>query len=275
LDYSVEDGQPADPVRVLDEAFIADGLALEAGPFGEKREVIRFSSCSYQELPLFRTEVELEGGGWIELRERMLPSLAITGPAALIRADLELGGGRRSVTDYFDLVYTAFRHNRSPSYLAALDPPLALSGLARPVGAVEVAVRESPGAPPAVEARLLDADLQPLAAPRVRSFRFRLPGEKRAGFRRGDADSSGAVEPADALFVIGYLFLGGESPSCLDAADANDDGRVDVSDCVSVLRSLFSGAGPLPAPREGCGEDPAADGLSCESYPPCDGWMGR
>jgi hypothetical protein len=105
----------------------------------------------------------------------------------------------------------------------------------------------------------------------VQSFRFRLSDAERIDFRRGDSDSSGDIEAADAIFLLSFLFSGGEAPHCLDAADSNDDGRISIADAAALLRSLFAGAGPLPAPGATCGEDGTADGLLCEQHIPCSG----
>jgi hypothetical protein len=88
-------------------------------------------------------------------------------------------------------------------------------------------------------------------------------------FQRGDTNGDGAVDIADAIFTLGYLFAQGPEPTCLDAADANDDGAVDIADAIAVLSHLFAGAGPLPEPFGGCGPDPTADGVGCRSFPPC------
>ncbi|HOX00201.1 MAG TPA: hypothetical protein PK545_06215, partial [Deltaproteobacteria bacterium] len=89
-------------------------------------------------------------------------------------------------------------------------------------------------------------------------------------FLRGDADASGKIEVTDAIFVLGYLFLGDRAPTCLDAADANDTGDLDISDPIFVLSWLFLGGRSPPAPGlNECGSDPTADGLSCIYFEPC------
>jgi len=90
-----------------------------------------------------------------------------------------------------------------------------------------------------------------------------------AEFRRGDGNSDGTLNIADAIATLGYLFAGGSEPSCLDAADANDDGAVNIADAINTLGHLFAGAGPLPEPFGSCGGDPTEDDLDCKSYPPC------
>lgn len=81
-------------------------------------------------------------------------------------------------------------------------------------------------------------------------------------FRRGDATDDGAVNITDAIFVLNFLFLGGDTPACLDAADANDDGGVNITDGITILNFLFLGgdAPPRPGPTN-CGPDPVADSL--------------
>ena len=43
-------------------------------------------------------------------------------------------------------------------------------------------------------------------------------------FLRGDVDMSGSDEITDAINLLDFLFSGGPTPACMDAADANDTG---------------------------------------------------
>jgi hypothetical protein len=90
------------------------------------------------------------------------------------------------------------------------------------------------------------------------------------GFRRGDADGSGIVDITDAIFVLSFLFLGGPTPDCLDAADADDSGTVDITAAIYSLTFLFLGgpAPPEPGPFD-CGSDPTPDDLPECVYPGC------
>jgi hypothetical protein len=83
-------------------------------------------------------------------------------------------------------------------------------------------------------------------------------------FVRGDSNRDGAVNITDPVATLNYLFLGNESPRCMDAADANDDGSVEVSDPIATLQFLFGGAQMLPPPRT-AGPDPTPDLLGCLS----------
>ncbi len=88
-------------------------------------------------------------------------------------------------------------------------------------------------------------------------------------FRRGDANTDGVVNIADAVFVLAHLFAHGAVPPCRDAADANDDGTVNIADAIRVLGHLFGGTGPLPEPFAACGADTTQDGLECAAFRPC------
>ena len=88
-------------------------------------------------------------------------------------------------------------------------------------------------------------------------------------FVRGDSSVDGRVDIADPIAILRHLFLGGAPPACLDAADANDDGAINLTDAVRILGRLFLGDGPLPEPRERCGNDPTQDALGCQSPGAC------
>ncbi len=85
-------------------------------------------------------------------------------------------------------------------------------------------------------------------------------------FRRGDADGDGGFSALlDALFLLGYGFLDGPAPPCLDAADGDDDGVVNgLLDAIRVLNYGFldGPAPPDPGP-DACGGDPSDDDLDC------------
>ncbi|MGQ9591554.1 MAG: lamin tail domain-containing protein [Planctomycetota bacterium] len=85
-------------------------------------------------------------------------------------------------------------------------------------------------------------------------------------FIRGDATSDCGVDITDAIFILNYLFTGGQPPRCEDAADVNDTGALDISDGIYLLGYLFLGSDPPPYPGPTLpGPDPTADALA-----PCD-----
>jgi hypothetical protein len=65
------------------------------------------------------------------------------------------------------------------------------------------------------------------------------------GHRSGDANGDGQVDLADAIFLIGYIFRGGDAPRPLEVGDANGDGRINLGDAVYLVRYIF-GFGPPP-----------------------------
>lgn len=89
-------------------------------------------------------------------------------------------------------------------------------------------------------------------------------------FVRGDCNGDQVVEISDAVYQLASLFIPGSPPvPCEDACDGNDDGGLDISDVVFGLAYLLIPGSPVPPPPSpGCGEDPTADPLACNS-PPC------
>jgi len=94
---------------------------------------------------------------------------------------------------------------------------------------------------------------------------FRPSGRLRAAeLARGDANKSGVIDLSDAIFVLGFLFLGTAAPACDPIADGNADGSVDIGDPIFILGFLFSGTkAPDPLSEAdltacGAGLDPAA-----------------
>jgi hypothetical protein len=57
----------------------------------------------------------------------------------------------------------------------------------------------------------------------------------------GDADGSGTVDIADAVFLISYIFRGGMYPVPLTRGDADCSKDVDISDAVFLIRYIFRG----------------------------------
>lgn len=85
-------------------------------------------------------------------------------------------------------------------------------------------------------------------------------------FIRGDINFTGNVDITDAIYLLGFLFLGYDDPQCLDPGDLLDDGRVNISSSIYLLNFLFIG-GPAPrVPYPSPGLDPTLDDeFSCEN----------
>ena len=88
-------------------------------------------------------------------------------------------------------------------------------------------------------------------------------------FLRGDPDLSTAIDVDDALQIIRASFYDGlDSLPCLAAADLNADAHVELTDAIYLLGYLFLGAdAPLP-PFPYAAPDPTLGGLGCEHYGP-------
>ena len=65
------------------------------------------------------------------------------------------------------------------------------------------------------------------------------------GYICGDAASDGAINVADAVYLINYIFKGGPPPAIPDAGDANCDGSTNIADAVYLIDHVFQG-GPAP-----------------------------
>lgn len=84
-------------------------------------------------------------------------------------------------------------------------------------------------------------------------------------FLRGDFTGDTVVDLTDAIRTLTVMFLGGEPPSCGDAADSDDDGQVGISDPLYTLYFLFLNGPPPPRPFPSRGKDPTRDELPCAS----------
>jgi hypothetical protein len=76
----------------------------------------------------------------------------------------------------------------------------------------------------------------------------------------GDANNDGTFNISDAVWIIGYIFVGGPQPIPVKACgDANGDGFVNVSDVVWIIIYVFLGGPPAddcsPGSWEGQGGD--------------------
>jgi len=67
---------------------------------------------------------------------------------------------------------------------------------------------------------------------------------------RGDANHSGNTNPdvEDAIFLVNYLFKGGQNPPCWLEADIDNSGssEINVADIVRLVDYLFRGFAPPP-----------------------------
>src|SRR5688572_13608786 len=75
-------------------------------------------------------------------------------------------------------------------------------------------------------------------------------------FIRGDSNSDGKVTISDVTRTLGWLFLGGAEPECVNSADSDDDGHTNLTDGVRTLANLFYEEQVHFSPFPGPGPDP-------------------
>jgi hypothetical protein len=63
----------------------------------------------------------------------------------------------------------------------------------------------------------------------------------------GDANHDGTLSISDPVYIINYVFAGGNPPICPNEGDANGDGQINISDVVFIINFIFAG-GPAPVP---------------------------
>lgn len=84
-------------------------------------------------------------------------------------------------------------------------------------------------------------------------------------FVRGDANGDAEINISDPVFILSYLFRGGDEPRCQDAADADDDGAILITDATTILSQIFLGQDTISPPYPNEGPDSRWDFLErCE-----------
>ena len=211
-------------------------------------------------------------GTTVHLQERWTEeeSESETAPAALTSADIQFSNHRRMVTEYWDLAYSARRHNRGAEYWVVLDPPATVAGVDGDIHVIELV---APDTDLNIEMGMtyLDANYEALASPAVSAF---TKEQVRAAvpFRRGDNNADDEVNITDGIVILNYLFQFRTTAelNCLKTTDWDDSGTIEITDAVTLLSFLFRDRVPAPEPFRECGPDETADDLNCESYPPCE-----
>ncbi len=64
---------------------------------------------------------------------------------------------------------------------------------------------------------------------------------------RGDANSDGSINIADAVYLINYIFKAGPAPESIYQGDADGSGSINISDAVYLVNYIFK-SGPPPPP---------------------------
>jgi hypothetical protein len=112
---------------------------------------------------------------------------------------------------------------------------------------------EDRGVPPGLHVYTLVIDLEALEGVEWRCEAIVEGPPPLPSFRRGDANDDGEVNMSDGIFILDFLFRGGEDPICHDAADVDRSVGIDITDAVRVFQVLFLGEGEIPPPFPDCG----------------------
>ena len=89
-------------------------------------------------------------------------------------------------------------------------------------------------------------------------------------FLRADANQDGQADLSDAVAILGDLFLGDvQVGNCRDSMDVDGNGFVEITDGIYLLSFLFSGGNAPASPFAACGVDRGGASIGCESYAPC------
>ena len=81
---------------------------------------------------------------------------------------------------------------------------------------------------------------------------------------RGDANGDLTHDTADALFILGFLLLGGDEPECASAGDVDGNEVVEITDAVALLSHLFLGEALPRAPYPDLGDAEGPLALGCD-----------
>ncbi len=89
-------------------------------------------------------------------------------------------------------------------------------------------------------------------------------------FIRGEIDQNSGREITDAINLFLFLFVGGVSLQCEEAADVDNDEQLTITDGILLLKWLFLGETPPadPGPNK-CGPDPDDNHLGCDRFEGC------
>jgi hypothetical protein len=83
--------------------------------------------------------------------------------------------------------------------------------------------------------------LEEYGTPHTTNITITKPGPQ---YICGDASGDGTVNISDAVYLIAYIFSGGNPPDPLLSGDANGNGTVNISDAVYLIAYIFSGGTP-------------------------------
>jgi len=82
-------------------------------------------------------------------------------------------------------------------------------------------------------------------------------------------ENDGGALGSECVAIFMFLFAGGPSLDCVEAADVDDNGALELTDAIALIGYLFLGDPAPGLPFPGCGADPTPDDLGCSTYGAC------
>lgn len=121
----VQEDVPSPAVVLLEEPYLSREFFMQGRmQVGVRFDTIQFASETYEGLPLYILDLQLEDGQTIRLHQRWQMELAGTGPSNLVYAEVDILEGTVQQSDYWKLVYAAEHHNQGEVYWVLFEPPL-------------------------------------------------------------------------------------------------------------------------------------------------------
>lgn len=108
---------------------------------------------------------------------------------------------------------------------------------------VQLVLRSAGLAPGSYSGHISLHDSDPDAADSLKQYTATLTVQ--SAFTFGDANADENINISDAVYLIAYIFTGGQPPDPLGRGELNCDGSVNISDVVYLIAYIFAG-GPPP-----------------------------
>jgi hypothetical protein len=226
-----------DILYLLESQYIGPGL-----DFPHYLRIVDISDI-YQPLELSLLEIDSFLPITYEIQKHNDYIYWAAGDSGLVVIDVQDPANPEHVASYVPLNYTNHSYNPICCYLAIKNPYLFLSVTSAYY--LEVLDISNPANPELVQSIpfphfVNDVEIQDdylYAACAVGMYIYEGDFSRECG----DANADYSVNISDAVSIVNYVFVGGNSPDPYDIGDVNCDSSVNVSDAVSIINFVFIG----------------------------------